>query len=102
MMRKNKFSIILAMACLSLGYTGCKVPELVSRTENKSTPSAYNNNTDSTNATSIKWRDLFSDPYLASLIDTALKNNQELNIVLQEIEMSRNDIRIRKGEYLPL
>lgn len=35
------------------------------------------------------------------LIDTALSNNQELNIVMQEIQISRNEVRARKGEYLP-
>ena len=32
---------------------------------------------------------------------TALQNNQELNITLQEIEIARNEVRARKGEYLP-
>jgi NodT family efflux transporter outer membrane factor (OMF) lipoprotein len=36
-----------------------------------------------------------------ALIDTALKNNQELNITLREIDITRNEIRARKGEYLP-
>ena len=35
------------------------------------------------------------------MIDTGLKNNQELNIILQEIEINKNEIRARKGEYLP-
>ncbi len=35
------------------------------------------------------------------MIDTALSRNQELNITLQEIEISKNEIRARKGEYLP-
>jgi outer membrane protein, multidrug efflux system len=30
-----------------------------------------------------------------------LKRNQELNITLQEIEIRRNEVRARKGEYLP-
>jgi outer membrane protein TolC len=30
------------------------------------------------------------------LIDTALQNNQELQITLQEIEIAKNDARIRK------
>lgn len=47
------------------------------------------------------WRTYFADPYLQALIDTALKNNQELNIFLQELEISKNEIQIRKGEYLP-
>src|SRR5690606_3696100 len=36
-----------------------------------------------------------------TLIDVALQNNQELNITMQEIQISRNEIKARKGEYLP-
>ena len=35
------------------------------------------------------------------MIDIALKNNQELLITLQEIEIAKNDIRVRKGALLP-
>ena len=35
------------------------------------------------------------------LIDTALKNNQELLITLQEIEIAKNDIRVKQGKLLP-
>lgn len=56
---------------------------------------------DTNNSATINWRDYFSDPDLVSLIDSALKNNQELNITLQEIEIARNEIMARKGEYLP-
>jgi NodT family efflux transporter outer membrane factor (OMF) lipoprotein len=38
---------------------------------------------------------------LINLIDIALKNNQELQITLQEIEIAKNDIRVRKGALLP-
>jgi NodT family efflux transporter outer membrane factor (OMF) lipoprotein len=38
---------------------------------------------------------------LVDLIDAALKNNQELNITLQEIEIAKNDIRVKKGLLLP-
>jgi NodT family efflux transporter outer membrane factor (OMF) lipoprotein len=41
------------------------------------------------------------DPDLRTLIDSALSNNQELNIMLQEIAISKNEVRARKGEYLP-
>jgi NodT family efflux transporter outer membrane factor (OMF) lipoprotein len=49
----------------------------------------------------VRWKDFFTDPYLNALIDTALRNNQELNITLQEIQIVRNEVRARKGEYLP-
>lgn len=56
---------------------------------------------DSSTVGEISWKDYFSDPNLVALIDTALVNNQELKITLQEIEMSRNEVMARKGEYLP-
>lgn len=89
------------MAFLSLSYAACNIPALVKKEENKTVPASYNNSQDTTNSASLAWRNFFSDPYLDALIDTALANNQELNITMQEIEMSRNEIRARKGEYLP-
>lgn len=87
--------------CISLLYTACTTPALVQRAVNKTVPASYNNAQDTTNTAALNWRDFFSDPYLNALIDTALKNNQELNIMLQEIEISKNEVRARKGEYLP-
>ncbi|WP_298741498.1 TolC family protein [uncultured Chitinophaga sp.] len=77
------------------------MPALVEKTENKAVPAGYNDSQDSTNTATVKWREYFTDPYLTALIDTALKNNQELNITLQEIAIARNEVKARKGEYLP-
>ena len=48
-----------------------------------------------------KWDAFFKDPNLTGLIETALKNNQELNIQLQEIILAQTEVMARKGEYLP-
>lgn len=56
---------------------------------------------DSLNSARIRWKDYFTDPHLDTLISVALQNNQELNITLQELEIARNEVRARKGEYLP-
>ncbi|HEY8919213.1 MAG TPA: TolC family protein, partial [Chitinophaga sp.] len=74
---------------------------MVGKTENKTVPASYNSSQDTLNMAKVKWKDYFTDPYLGALIDTALKNNQELNITLQEMEIASNEIRARKGEYLP-
>ncbi|MBD1396440.1 TolC family protein [Pontibacter sp. JH31] len=91
----------IGIACLSLTLTGCVTPSLVEKTENKAVPASYNNSLDATNSGTIKWKAYFADPQLAALIDTALQHNQELHITLQEIDISRNEVRARKGEYLP-
>lgn len=104
-MIKNRISSYkyIGIACLSLAYGACGIPKLAEKTEQKNVPAAYVSDAaaDSTNSARISWRNFFTDPYLAALIDTALNRNQELNITLQEIEISRNEVRARKGEYLP-
>ncbi len=80
----------------------CVPSQIAVREENKTVPKIYKNNaTDTVNTASVKWKDFFKDPKLISLIDTALTNNQELNIMLQQIVRANNEIQIRKGEYLP-
>ncbi|MCH5715732.1 TolC family protein [Niabella hibiscisoli] len=82
-------------------YAGCRVPQVAQKRENKEVPETYAVSQDTSNTGMVKWRDFFTDPNLVVLIDTALKNNQELNITLQEIEIARNEVRARKGELLP-
>ncbi|ARS35513.1 TolC family protein [Pontibacter actiniarum] len=91
----------LGIACLSLTVTACVTPSVVERTANTTVPASFNNSQDTINTATLQWKEYFTDPNLIALIDTALSNNQELNITLQEIEISRNEVRARKGEYLP-
>ncbi|PIQ20069.1 MAG: RND transporter, partial [Cytophagales bacterium CG18_big_fil_WC_8_21_14_2_50_42_9] len=100
-MFKNRILKWVGIAFISLTYTACSVPALVQKTENKTVPASYNNLQDTTNTAKVKWQEFFTDPNLTSLIDLALQNNQELNITLQEIQIAQNEIRARKGEYLP-
>lgn len=100
-MRSNKIYSYIGIGVLSLTYAACKIPAVAVKTENKTVPAQYAQHSDSTNTARMNWRSYFTDPYLTALIDTALRNNQELNITLQEIEIARNEVRARKGEYLP-
>lgn len=92
--------IFIGIVGLLLTQASC-LPTLVQKTEDKSTPESFNTSTDTVNSATISWKNYFKDPNLVALIDTALKNNQELNIVMEEILMSNNEIQARKGEYLP-
>ncbi len=49
----------------------------------------------------VKWKDFFEDPNLLKLIDTAVANNKEVNIMMQRISVAQNEIQARKGAYLP-
>lgn len=95
---KITFFIFLSLAL----FSACKLFKTDVKIESKVVPEFYSDNSSSQkNSTDISWKTYFADEYLIALIDTALKKNQELNIFLQEIEISKNEVKTRKGEYLP-
>lgn len=96
---RRNISILILIIFIT---ASCKVPSVVQQNENRSVPFSYMNDTDSTNAATISWRNFFTDPNLVNLIDTALKRNQELNITLQEIEVAKNEILFRQGALKPM
>lgn len=97
----NRTRYIPALLAIVLAAASCKVPSIVQRAENRSVPERFTDSHDSANMAAIPWRTFFNDPNLVSLIDTALKRNQELNITLQEIEIAKNDILLRQGALRP-
>lgn len=100
MFKHQRYHLLVA-AAIALLAAGCKVPAIPQLNENKNVPAAYANSTDTTNSAALQWRTFFTDKNLVNLIDTALKNNQELQVTLQEIEIARNEIRLRQGQLLP-
>jgi multidrug efflux system outer membrane protein len=100
-MSKRFINRYVGVACIAFTFSAC-APSLVNKTADISAvPQRYTTLQDTTNTAKIQWKDYFHDPYLNALIDTALSNNQELNITLQEIVVANNEVRARKGEYLP-
>ncbi|MGG6231849.1 TolC family protein [Tenacibaculum sp. SDUM215027] len=90
------------LSVLMLLFLCSCIPNQVLKEENKAVPESFNNEpVDSLNTANIEWRNFFSDSHLISLIDTALSKNQELNIMLQQVAISKNNIKAKKGEYLP-
>ena len=102
-MNLNKKNIAVLVITSSIIFSGCKTPALVQAPETKPVPASFDdtNAIDTTNSGAMTWKTFFKDPFLTDLIDTALKNNQELAITLQEIEISRNEIQMRQGDILP-
>lgn len=98
-MKTNKY--LLLGVVLSIALSSCKTIDSKGVEKGTNIPNNYTTPGDTSNTATIQWKKYFNDLYLVSLIDTALANNQEFNIMLQEIEMSKNEINARKGEYLP-
>lgn len=100
-MNKQNIYPFLTFLGVSLFFASCKVPKMVQRADNLSVPETYEGSNDTSNLATVAWRNFFTDTCLVNLIDTALKNNQELMITLQEVEMAQNDVGFRKGALLP-
>jgi NodT family efflux transporter outer membrane factor (OMF) lipoprotein len=101
-MYNKKILIYVGALSICLWLGSCKIPQLVQKEANTTMPIQYGSTQqDTTNTTNVQWRNFFTDKYLINLIDTALKNNQELNITLQDIEIAKNDIRLKNGMILP-
>lgn len=101
MSRKSLIAVVAALA------SGC-LPSLSdnpAREANQSVPKSFGRPDSESPATaslaSKTWSTFFEDPALRGLIDEALKNNQELNIALQEVIIARAEVGARRGEYLP-
>ncbi|TDP02287.1 TolC family protein [Flavobacterium sp. 245] len=95
-----KYSAVLG---LCLAAVSCKTPAPETATASAPVPQSFGTAAaqDTINTSTVKWNEFFKDQNLVDLIDVALKNNQELNMTLQEIEIAKNDVRVRKGLLLP-
>lgn len=106
MMENLKTKNIITAIALSLVLASCKAPmatvikdevkENVPQNFNQEDQGDANNNSGTT-----PWRQFFTDPNLVVLIETALKNNQELMITLQEIEIAKSGVLAKKGKLTP-
>jgi len=84
-----------------LNLFSCKVGEDYVR-EEQNLPETYRQeaNTESSIAT-IKWWELFKDPVLVDLIDTALKENQNIKIAVTRLEESQIFFELSKADFYP-
>lgn len=105
-MENSKTKNIIAAIALSLVLASCKAPmATVIKDEVKTNiPQNFNQEEQqdaNNNSGTTPWRQFFTDPNLVSLIETALKNNQELLITLQEIEIAKSGVLAKKGRLSP-
>ncbi len=91
-----RFFSFVIIAILS----SCGTKDISTKLNKIELPNQYSTTSDSLKNI-MNWKDYFNDENLITLIDSALKNNQELNVLLQEIEINKNEVKARKGEYLP-
>lgn len=100
MNKRTKLKYISLLG-LFLTFFGCKTPAINPSKPSANLPETYGINKDTTNVGATPWKTFFTDKNLIDLIDIALKNNQDLLMTLQDLEIAKNDIRVKKGALLP-
>jgi multidrug efflux system outer membrane protein len=92
-------AVALAVTCL---VQSCAIPAVSTRDADIALPGQFSQDVQTTDSSAtLDWSTFFDDPALASLLDIAIANNKEMNILLQRINMAANEVQARKGEYLP-
>ncbi|MCS6822708.1 MAG: TolC family protein [Cytophagaceae bacterium] len=92
---KIKFLVLFSMlyGCHTYNkapqYPSIKLPEGLSVDSSK------------TSIDKMQWRTFFTDTILISLIDEALKNNPDMLMATQRIELARSFLMQSRGSYLP-
>ena len=101
MTKRNKV-LYLAVGLATLLCTGaCKTPQATILPKDTLKVSLASMSRDSSVTISPAWRDFFQDSVLRSLIDTALQNNHDLKITLQELAIAKSAITAKQGALLP-
>ena len=101
-MTKTNKMFYLAVGLATLLCTGaCKTPQATTLPKDTLKASLASMARDSSVTISPAWRDFFQDSVLRSLIDTALQNNHDLKITLQELAIAKSAITAKQGALLP-
>ena len=95
---------IITATFISLALIGCKAPmatKIQDRIKETIPQNFENQNVSENNSGITPCKEFFTDPNLVSLIDEALKNNQDLLITLQQIEIAKSDVMYKNGKLSP-
>lgn len=99
MMNKQRYGLIVILAFL---LQACSIPLLSTKKAEIQLPEHYNQQSQvSENAVNANWQEFFDDTRLLELINQAIVNNKEVNILMQRISIAANEVEARKGEYKP-
>ena len=114
MINKKRFTYKPLWLALSsaLLVQACAIPTIETRNPKLDLPEQFNakvspvdtqagQGINQSTQANIQWSEWFNDPTLSALVDTAVKNNQEVSILIQRINMASNEVYAREGEYLP-
>ena len=95
-------AIAILLFCSLFLLSACATwkPKAVDRLNLDAPPKMYSQSTDTTQMR-LSWRALFTDKYLAKLIDTALVRNYDRKIAFTNIAMSMSEVQRSSAPLVP-
>jgi outer membrane protein, multidrug efflux system len=85
-----------------VAWIGCSTPSMVTQINKQPvTPNNFSSSDTSISKDSILWDQISNDSILNGLIDTAIQNNNEIQVAFQKIELARSQRQFTKGSLLP-
>ena len=107
--KKKMTSQVATVFVLTMSLiVSCSVPKQLEKGTHAELPTRFKQddsltavNTDTTSIAYQSWKDVFTDPYLKELIDSALVYNYDLQQAVQRIEIAQASFKQRKAALLP-
>jgi multidrug efflux system outer membrane protein len=85
----------------SLMFSGCQVSKPVQMPSLLPVPDSFPAKSNTNGIAALPVKQFFGDPFLLALIDSAIAHNPDLAIALEQIEIARAQVAIRRGAMLP-
>ncbi len=95
----NRIAVYGLTFCF-LSVSGCSLNTELTIPEKK-LPETFAGKKEASTIAKLNWREYFTDKHLQKLIDAAVKNNPDLQMALQRIEVSRSSVKLANGALLP-
>lgn len=101
-MNKYTKGIVLLGLIALIGLPSCQVTNKY-KTPELDTDNLFGemNSADTTSIANIPWKEYFTDPYLASLIDEGIEKNFDLQIAYTRIQQAEANLGMAKAAYFP-
>ncbi len=98
--RKQQYRYISFILVLVL-VAGCKVTDKTYTAADYSLPADYAGKRDTGTMAKMSWDKFFADKDLVALMSNALKQNPDLMMALQKVEVARAGLLMNKGALMP-
>ena len=82
-------------------FSRCKVADVPQLPASPPVLATFVGEADTLSMGDLIWENFFNDPFLLTLIDSALQNNLDLRAAAQRIKVAQADYRLRRGALLP-